>query len=162
MIIQRTYMRDIIRIPTASHLVLLMCAVLLLTLADFKTTTTTTCVSSFMHRPPIAFVGRSAPVRRLVKTTTLDSILLSPHGPQQHQKKHHQQQQAMQAAVMLTKLWTSSSSSSSTQQEDDVFVEAQDLDALQQLFSKYCDKEGLMSKQNLEQIPAIAQLLVRT
>ena len=115
-----------------------------------------------MHRPPIAFVGRSAPVRRLVKTTTFDSILLIPHGPQQHQKQHQQQQQAMQADVMLTKLWTSSSSSSTQQQEDeDMFVEAQDLDALQQLFSKYCDKEGLMSKQNLEQIPAIAQLLVR-
>jgi hypothetical protein len=41
------------------------------------------------------------------------------------------------------------------------FVEAQDLEALQTLFSKYCDGEGLMNKVSVLQIPAIAELTVR-
>jgi hypothetical protein len=139
------------RIP-ASPLVLLLCAVMV-TLADIQRTCV---VSSFIHQPPMAFLGKLP--ARLQKTSfdqssswvTTGSIRAS--GPQQ--------QQAVQAAVLQTKLWLSSSSSST--QTEDVFVEAQDLDALQQLFAKYCDKEGLMSKKNLEQIPAIAQLLVRT
>jgi len=44
--------------------------------------------------------------------------------------------------------------------DDDGFVEAQDLEALQGLFSKYCDKEGLMTKDAVQQIPLIAELLV--
>ena len=42
------------------------------------------------------------------------------------------------------------------------FVKADDGDALQQLFSKTCDKEGLMTKAAVMEIPAIAQLLVST
>jgi len=44
--------------------------------------------------------------------------------------------------------------------DDDGFVEAQDLEALQALFSKYCDKEGLMTKDAVQQTPLIAELLV--
>lgn len=44
---------------------------------------------------------------------------------------------------------------------DDVeFVRADDLEALQALFAKECDVDGLMSKASLEAIPAIAELLV--
>jgi hypothetical protein len=45
--------------------------------------------------------------------------------------------------------------------EKDEFVEAEDLEALQTLFSKYCDSEGLMTKLIVMQIPAIAELMVR-
>jgi hypothetical protein len=45
--------------------------------------------------------------------------------------------------------------------EQDEFVEAEDLEALQTLFSKYCDSEGLMTKVVVMQIPAIAELMVR-
>ena len=44
--------------------------------------------------------------------------------------------------------------------EDSEFVEAEDFEALQVLFSKYCDKEGLMTKNAVEKVPAIADLLV--
>ena len=44
--------------------------------------------------------------------------------------------------------------------EEDEFVEAKDLEALQKLFSKYCDKEGLMTKEAVKKIPSIAELLV--
>lgn len=40
------------------------------------------------------------------------------------------------------------------------FVEAEDLEALQALFSKYCDKEGLMTKAAVMKVPAIAELMV--
>ena len=45
--------------------------------------------------------------------------------------------------------------------EKDEFVEAEDLEALQTLFSKYCDSEGLMTKLSVMQIPAISELMVR-
>lgn len=43
-----------------------------------------------------------------------------------------------------------------------IFVKADDLEALQALFAKECDAEGLMTKAALESIPAIAELLVRS
>lgn len=42
---------------------------------------------------------------------------------------------------------------------DDEFVEAKDGEALQELFLKKCDEEGFMSKQAVQNIPVIAQLL---
>lgn len=42
----------------------------------------------------------------------------------------------------------------------DGYVEAEDLDGLQDLFNRYCDREGLMTKNSVQQIPAIAELLV--
>jgi len=42
----------------------------------------------------------------------------------------------------------------------DEFVEAEDLEALQALFSKYCDAEGLMTKDAVMKVPAIAELMV--
>jgi len=44
--------------------------------------------------------------------------------------------------------------------EDDEVVEAEDLEALQALFTKYCDKEGLMTKEEVKKVPPIADLLV--
>jgi len=43
---------------------------------------------------------------------------------------------------------------------DDEFVEAEDLEALQALFSKYCDSEGLMTKVSVMQVPSISELMV--
>ena len=40
------------------------------------------------------------------------------------------------------------------------FVEAEDLLAIQSLFNKYCDKDGLMTKAALEKVPAFAEMLV--
>ena len=51
-------------------------------------------------------------------------------------------------------------SSSSTSVEADGFVQSEDLGALQRLFSKYCDEEGLMSKTSVMEIPAISELMV--
>ena len=42
----------------------------------------------------------------------------------------------------------------------DDFVEAEDLEALQSLFRKYCDSDGLMTSQSVQNVPSIAQLLV--
>jgi len=41
----------------------------------------------------------------------------------------------------------------------DDFVEAEDLEALQSLFRKYCDSDGLMTSQSVQNVPSIAQLL---
>lgn len=41
------------------------------------------------------------------------------------------------------------------------FVEAENFEALQRLFSKFCDKEGLITKKAVMMIPAIADLMVR-
>lgn len=43
---------------------------------------------------------------------------------------------------------------------DEVYVKAQDLEALQTLFGEYCDNEGLMTKDAVRKIPAISELLV--
>lgn len=56
---------------------------------------------------------------------------------------------------------STSSGSGSGSSEDLEFVEAEDFEALQVLFSKYCDKEGLMTKKAVMKIPAIADLMVR-
>jgi hypothetical protein len=40
--------------------------------------------------------------------------------------------------------------------------ETQDGEALQTLFAKQCDSDGLMTKDALSQVPSIADLLVRT
>jgi hypothetical protein len=48
-----------------------------------------------------------------------------------------------------------------TSSSDDEFVAANDLEGLQKLFSQYCDDEGLMSKNSIQRIPSILQLLVR-
>jgi len=48
----------------------------------------------------------------------------------------------------------------SSDQEVGAFVEAEDLEALQSLFSKYCDSDGLMTKEAVSQIPAITELTV--
>jgi hypothetical protein len=42
----------------------------------------------------------------------------------------------------------------------DDYVEAEDLPAIQALFSKYCDEEGLMTKVELGKVPPFAQMLV--
>ena len=42
------------------------------------------------------------------------------------------------------------------------FVAADDGDALQDLFSRICDNEGLMTKEAVKKVPSIAQLLVST
>lgn len=42
------------------------------------------------------------------------------------------------------------------------FVKADDGEALQALFEKQCDKDGLMTKKSLVSIPMIADLLVRS
>jgi hypothetical protein len=39
-------------------------------------------------------------------------------------------------------------------------VEAEDLPAIQSLFSKYCDKEGLMTKEDLGKMPPVAEMIV--
>ena len=51
-------------------------------------------------------------------------------------------------------------SSSSSSVTEDEFVQAKDLEALQILFNKYCDKEGLMTKAMALNVPAIAELIV--
>ena len=53
---------------------------------------------------------------------------------------------------------TSSTSSSSL---EDAYVDANDAESIQNLFSKYCDGDGLMSKDALQSMPPFAQLLVR-
>jgi hypothetical protein len=45
----------------------------------------------------------------------------------------------------------------STEEE---FVQAEDLESLQGLFSSCCDGEGLMTKAEVMQIPSISELLV--
>jgi hypothetical protein len=40
------------------------------------------------------------------------------------------------------------------------YVEAEDLPAIQALFSKYCDKDGLMTKRELEKTPPFEGMLV--
>lgn len=47
---------------------------------------------------------------------------------------------------------------SSSEQAD--VVAAKDFDALQMIFSKYCDEEGLMAKEKAISVPVIAELLV--
>jgi hypothetical protein len=42
------------------------------------------------------------------------------------------------------------------------FSQAQDLESLQSLFARYCDKQGLMTRSALRKVPAIADLLVST
>jgi hypothetical protein len=44
--------------------------------------------------------------------------------------------------------------------DEEEYVEAEDLDGLQDLFNRYCDREGLMTKSATKRIPAIAELLV--
>ena len=45
--------------------------------------------------------------------------------------------------------------------EDDSIVDASDLEGIQKLFSKYCNSDGLMSKEEMEAMPPFAELLVR-
>ncbi len=40
------------------------------------------------------------------------------------------------------------------------FVEAEDLPSIQELFTKYCDKDGLMTKTSLDKVPAFKDMLV--
>lgn len=47
-----------------------------------------------------------------------------------------------------------------TRETVEEYVEAEDLDGLQDLFNRCCDQEGLMTKNAVQQIPAIAELLV--
>ncbi len=49
---------------------------------------------------------------------------------------------------------------SSNDAAPDEFAEARDGEAVQTLFSKYCDNDGLMTKTTLQQIPAVSELLV--
>lgn len=44
--------------------------------------------------------------------------------------------------------------------EDDFVVTAKDGEALQSLFSKQCDDDGLMTMDTLKKVPVIADLLV--
>lgn len=48
----------------------------------------------------------------------------------------------------------------SPSQGDEVFVEAEDLEALQALFNRYCDDDGLITREKVMEVPAIADLLV--
>ena len=57
-------------------------------------------------------------------------------------------------SISLHQLYTASSSS------DEVFVDSQDGETLQSLFSKKCDADGLMSKEMVRKLPVIAELLV--
>ncbi len=41
-------------------------------------------------------------------------------------------------------------------------MEADDMDAIQELFNKYCDKDGLMTKAALAAMPPFSDMLVRT
>ena len=43
---------------------------------------------------------------------------------------------------------------------NDDYVEAEDLPAIQTLFTKYCDKEGLMTIENLKKVPPFDEMLV--
>jgi len=55
----------------------------------------------------------------------------------------------------------SDAAAAASEGDDDPFaVEAEDLEALQKLFAKYCDQEGLMTKEAVQKIPTIAELLV--
>lgn len=45
--------------------------------------------------------------------------------------------------------------------KDDSYVEADDIDAIQQLFNKYCDKDGLMTMKALASMPPFSDMLVR-
>jgi hypothetical protein len=44
--------------------------------------------------------------------------------------------------------------------KDGSFVEAEDLPAIQKLFTKYCDKDGLMTKAELVEMPPFSEMLV--
>jgi hypothetical protein len=50
---------------------------------------------------------------------------------------------------------------SSSSLEDAFLVDANNLESMQNLFSKYCDADGLMTKDVLQSMPPFAQLLVR-
>ena len=54
--------------------------------------------------------------------------------------------------------WTSSTSCFMS--EDDLFVEADNLPAVQELFNAYCDSDGLMTKAALEKMPPFRDYLV--
>lgn len=43
----------------------------------------------------------------------------------------------------------------------DSFVEADDIAAIQKLFNKYCDEDGLMTKASLIETPPFSEMLVR-
>jgi hypothetical protein len=53
-----------------------------------------------------------------------------------------------------------SSNNNDDDDDDDLFVEAEDFEALQALFARYCDSEGLITKKSFLSIPMIADLLV--
>ena len=59
----------------------------------------------------------------------------------------------------IIRLFASSSSSSSNDDDDD-FVGADDLPAVQGLFSKYCDEDGLMNKDKLVKMKPFSAMLV--
>lgn len=72
--------------------------------------------------------------------------------------KHHLQR-PFRLPLCMTASGDSTSSSFSTSSSD--APSAHDGEALQALFNTQCDKDGLMTKQMLAQVPAIQELLVR-
>lgn len=83
------------------------------------------------------------------------SLLLNGRGPVVHRP--------IPTALMMAS--SSEASSSSWKKEDDVVVEGvvveDTMNGIQDLFTKNCDEDGLMTKTTLESLPFIATLLVR-
>jgi hypothetical protein len=90
--------------------------------------------------------------------------------PSHSQQQHHQHQRNSRPTLLqrcnagleyLT--WVAQPAiclRASKQDEVEGFVEAEDLPAIQALFTKYCDKDGLMTKSALEGVPMISDMLV--
>jgi hypothetical protein len=93
------------------------------------------------------------------------SRFVGPLNPLQQvenlQLHHHRNNRwGFRSSHRVALLFASSQSSSSTNKELE-FVEAENFEALQVLFSTYCDQDGLMTKNAVMNVPLIADLLVR-
>ena len=73
---------------------------------------------------------------------------------QQQQKQHGDDNNS----ILLSMVATSSSSTSSSSVE---YPPASDGEALQSLFAKHCNDEGLMTEREMRNVPAIKDMLVR-
>ena len=117
------------------------------------------CIQSFSPtgRTAVSSTSHADTSQRYSRRSSLSFI--TSHIIQQNQLKKQHGDDDNNNSMLLSMVATSSSSTSSSSSVE--YPPASDGEALQSLFAKHCNDEGLMTEREMRNVPAIKDMLVR-
>ena len=118
------------------------------------------CIESFSPTGRTPTLSTTDASQRYSSPSRRSSLsFITSHTIQQQKQLKKQHVDGDNNSILLSMVATSSSSTSSSSSVE--YPPASDGEALQSLFAKHCNDEGLMTEREMRNVPAIKDMLVR-